>query len=279
MENPVEDPRIRTNYIDIYFSDETKISWEFLRRNTTYQTDYELHMNWYRTARYLENYLVDPDGFSTEEKRLLVNEMDNLSRTQYPNPERWGLGEYESPHRRCNEARLSWLSSTGSVGGRIKLRPPRTRGRRRDPMEMVASRTCIITDHGCYTTIAHSSASVTIRSDTPPFPAPSQTLELTMTPTRSLSRQVHDIFDRPPREDFGIEISKARFAKLLRFEWLLRSYDAHVAGYSQRKIAEFLYSPERVETEWSSSEDMRKKIKRLLKRAKFLVEGGYRGLI
>lgn len=74
-------------------------------------------------------------------------------------------------------------------------------------------------------------------------------------------------------------MSKARFAKLLRFEWLLRSYDAHVAGYSQREIAEFLYSPERVETEWSSSEDMRKKIKRLLKRAKFLVEGGYRGLI
>ena len=48
---------------------------------------------------------------------------------------------------------------------------------------------------------------------------------------------------------------------------------------SQREIAGLLYSANRVMSEWNSGEDMRKQIRRLLRRATSMVNGGYRDLV
>lgn len=284
IEDPAHtDPRFRSNYIHIYVSTEAAIAWEFLRRNTTYKADYDLHIQLERLRRHLENFCTSPDSFTVEDMRQLKEETSQIPdlaiESPPPRPDQWGLACFESPDIRCDEATIHWLDEAASVEGRVATRPKRTNGRRRDPLTIMGDRTCTITEHGCHTTITHSATRITLRSDTPPFPLPNQTLDLSITPARHLSTQVRDIFDREPRDGICPPMTRAKWARLIRFEKMLRAFDANTAGYSQRKIAELLYSSCRVRSEWNSGEDMRKQIRRLLRRATSMVNGGYRDLV
>jgi hypothetical protein len=278
-----EDPRLRSSYIHIYFSTEAMIAWEFLRRNTTYQADYDLHIRLERIRRHLENFCTSPESFTVEDMRVLKEETTQIPDLAIegppPQPDQWGLACFESPSIRCDEAALTWLEEAASVEGCVTVRPKRTNGRRRDPLMIESQRICSITEHGCHTTIAHSFARITLRSDIPPFPHPDQALDLSITQARHLSSQIRDIFDREPRDGVCPPMTRARWARLLRFEKMLRTFDANTAGYSQRRIAELLYSPHRVQSEWNSREDMRKEIQRLLRRAASMVNGQYLDLV
>jgi hypothetical protein len=64
--------------------------------------------------------------------------------------------------------------------------------------------------------------------------------------------------------------------------WLtaLRVHDGLVAGASQREIAAVLFGAERVKADWTGSSDsLRSRVKRLVRDARSLAQGGYRTLL
>ncbi|WP_407072274.1 DNA -binding domain-containing protein [Sphingomonas koreensis] len=61
---------------------------------------------------------------------------------------------------------------------------------------------------------------------------------------------------------------------------VLRVHDALSAGASQRDIATGLFGPERIPADWrAASDSLRSRVRRLVRDARHMAAGGYRGLL
>jgi len=58
----------------------------------------------------------------------------------------------------------------------------------------------------------------------------------------------------------------------------LQVFDATTAGASHRDIADVLFGAERVARKWNSDSELRARVRHLIKRAEYYVNGGYRDL-
>jgi len=69
-------------------------------------------------------------------------------------------------------------------------------------------------------------------------------------------------------------------AHVTRSITLVRAWDAHIAGATQREIAELLLGASRARADWSGSSDyLRSKVKRLLRTGRAMVHGDWRKLL
>jgi hypothetical protein len=59
----------------------------------------------------------------------------------------------------------------------------------------------------------------------------------------------------------------------------LQAFDGVATGTSQREIARHLYGIESVARDWNPDSELRARVRHLLRRARALVDGGYRDLI
>lgn len=65
-----------------------------------------------------------------------------------------------------------------------------------------------------------------------------------------------------------------------RLMFTIRALDGWMAGESQREIAISLFGRERVESDWKSDSDhLKSQVRRLVKRGRWLMAGGYRSLL
>lgn len=84
-------------------------------------------------------------------------------------------------------------------------------------------------------------------------------------------------FCRLGRFAIGLEPPEKRAERWIT---MLRAFDATNAGASQRDLASELFGADRVQKEWrSSSDSLRLRIQRMVRRGNELVNGGYRELL
>ncbi|QNG49728.1 DNA -binding domain-containing protein [Sphingobium yanoikuyae] len=78
----------------------------------------------------------------------------------------------------------------------------------------------------------------------------------------------------------GCHFALSRNRPLDRWLMALRVQDALIAGASQREIAIALFGAERIPVDWrSASDSLRSRVRRLVREARILAGGRYRGLL
>jgi len=74
--------------------------------------------------------------------------------------------------------------------------------------------------------------------------------------------------------------SPRQTSKPQRLRLVLRVLDGRLAGASYREIAIVLFGRDRVESDWEAPDDhLKNRVRRAAQRGKFLMKGGYRGLL
>lgn len=85
----------------------------------------------------------------------------------------------------------------------------------------------------------------------------------------------HLLWNRDFPKDFDQPFQRQR-----RLDVTLRALDGWISGLSQKEIAISLFGIARVETDWGRGHDhLKSQIRRLIKRGRWLMDGGYRTLL
>jgi hypothetical protein len=198
---------------------------------------------------------------------------------------RGGCTFAEDPARSAPEARIIWHADLDPGTLRVEAIP----SDRADPdgldLERVAAWLTIVTDPDGYDHAVLSDGRHHIRLDVAQGQLAGETLvhlhyrlhglgsaEAGILPLRRLlhlqrhRRFARSLFPRDPWIERGIQ--------------LLRVHDALADGATQREIGNTLFGEARVAEDWNDrSDSMRSRVRRLVREAKALAQGGYRELI
>lgn len=237
-------------YLYVLHLDGPALAWEYLRRNPSYR-----------------------EGWQAQR---------STQRGENGDPLRWGLRQFEDPQRNSRDACPEWNADTGdmlmlqpdpiSQPGAMPFRLWTLPGHKRLSHEgnhlvmttLLGGRTLrtaiavTLGDGMAFAFAVHSGASLRQR-----WRAVETDVGMLETPGTHLPIQAKN---RPGRN------------ALLHMR-TLQALDGTLAGASHREVAEVLCGPAAVSERWEPDSDLRAQVRRLIRRGRALMTGGYRRLL
>jgi hypothetical protein len=268
----VERPHIdRSTYKYVDQLSRPGFAWEFLRRNSDYRRDWQVH----RTS--VPRRHVSSQGIEF-----------SFLRRRFTQAESWGLRAFEDPTADGRSARLFWLPNVlaRSIQGRALLDQTEGggSGRRLAITDIAGTRAVLVDADG----VVH----VSIDSDL-------SNVGLSISNLRQPFGTFALVFEIP-----AFDAVKRRFDAILDLEWrvnrplaqsggsnsdghfrtklihCLIAVDGRRHGLSYRDLAQVLFGTEAVAKDWSGpSRFLKERMRRLVERGESLVNGGYRDLL
>ncbi|MCF3628646.1 DUF2285 domain-containing protein [Thalassospiraceae bacterium LMO-SO8] len=282
---------LHPTYLYVHFLPDTGIAWEYLRRNTEYQTDYDLFYKEYIAKQDVERKLCSISSLAQMGRRISLTRAtarweklrDRASSIKNAIEQKWGLMEYQDYCLRGDEVNAFWSPQANKASVELKASTPTSRDRRKQyPIPYFRAHVKTLFKAG----VAH----VVTRKRGYPHYFFGERIPLSITRAeirsnsqskqaeavrRRLIRYLGDDDDNEPADDpSGVIANRKRHVECLRV------YDGIREGASRRQIAESILGEEAIEELWNDPDCRLKNwFKYRLKRATELIDGGYKDIL